>query len=60
MLKRKYPVWLFVFILPFMSIPVMAVIVKKFYGRDKKVTLLSYVATTLFALLGCVTYPVLK
>lgn len=60
MLKRKYPVWLFVFILPFMSIPVMAVIVKKFYGRDKKVTLLSYVATTLFALLGCVTYPALK
>lgn len=54
MMKRKYPVWLFVFILPFMSIPVMAVIVKKFYGRDKKVILLSYAATTLFALLGCV------
>ncbi len=54
MMKKKYPMWLFVFILPFMSIPVMAVIVKKFYGRDKKVILLSYVATTLFALLGCV------
>lgn len=54
MMKKKYPMWLFVFILPFMSIPVMAVIVKKFYGRDKKVILLSYAATTLFALLGCV------
>ena len=54
MMKKKYPMWLFVFILPFMSIPVMAVIVKKFYGCDKKVILLSYAATTLFALLGCV------
>lgn len=60
MMKRKYPMWLFIFILPFLSIPVMAVIVRKFYGRDKKITMLSCLATILFALLGCVTYPALK
>ncbi|MCQ2319148.1 MAG: hypothetical protein MJZ90_09555 [Bacteroidales bacterium] len=60
MMKRKYPMWLFIFILPFLSIPVMAVVVRKFYGRDKKITMLSCLATILFALLGCVTYPALK
>lgn len=60
MMKRKYPMWLFIFILPFLSIPVMAVVVRKFYGRDRKVNVLSYCATILFALLGCVTYPALK
>lgn len=52
--KRKYPIWIFVFILPFTSIPVMACIVKKFYNRDKVVFALSIVASVLFALLGCV------
>lgn len=60
MMKRKYPMWLFIFILPFLSIPVMAVVVRKFYGRDEKIIMLSYCATILFALLGCVSYPVLK
>ncbi|MCQ2315646.1 MAG: hypothetical protein MJZ85_03015 [Bacteroidales bacterium] len=60
MMKKKYPMWLFIFILPFLSIPVMALVVRKFYGRDKKIIMLSYCATILFALLGCVSYPVLK
>jgi len=54
MWKRKFPVWIFVFILPFTSIPVMACIVRKFYNRNKMVFALSLVATVLFALLGCI------
>jgi len=52
--KKKYPVWIFIFIIPFTSIPVMACIVRKFYNRDKVIFALSLVAATLFALLGCV------
>lgn len=52
--KRKYPVWIFIFLLPFTSIPVMACIVRKFYNRDKAAFALSLVAAALFALLGCV------
>ena len=52
-MKRKYPVWLFVLILPFTSIPVMAVIVRRFFNHNKPVFALSLVAVTLFALVGC-------
>lgn len=52
--KKKYPVWIFVFILPFMSIPVMAFVVKRFYNREKAVYALSLVAVVVFALFGCV------
>lgn len=53
-MKKKYPLWAFVFILPFTSIPIMAVIIKKFYSRDKRVFALSLVAAVAFAALGCV------
>lgn len=53
MMRQKYPIWLFVFILPFTSIPVMAVIVRRFFNHNKPVFALSLVAVTLFALVGC-------
>lgn len=55
-MKRKYPVWLFVPMLPVTSIPVMAVIVRKFFHHNKPVFALSLVVVTLFALVGCLIF----
>ena len=55
-MKRKYPVWLFVPMLPITSIPVMALIVRKFFHHNKPVFALSLVTVTLFALVGCLVF----
>jgi len=55
-MRRKYPLWLFVFVLPFTSIPVMAVVIQRFFKHDKKVFALSLVVVTLFSLLGCLMF----
>lgn len=55
-IKRKYPVWLFVLLLPITSIPVMAVVVRKFYRHNKPVFALSLLTVTLFALVGCLVF----
>ena len=58
--KRKYPIGLFIFILPLLSIPVMAFIIKRFYNHNKKVFSLSFVSVTVFSLLGCILFsPIL-
>lgn len=54
--KRKYPVWLFLPMLPVMSIPVMAVVVRKFFRHNKPVFALSLLTVTLFALVGCLVF----
>ena len=54
--KKKYPVWLFIPMLPIMSIPVMAVVVRKFYRHNKPVFALSLLTVTLFALVGCFVF----
>ena len=59
--QRKYPVWLFVLVLPITSIPVMAVIIRKFYHNNKPIILLSIVSVALYALVGCLIFsPVQK
>ena len=59
--QRKYPVWLFVLVLPITSIPVMAVIIRKFYHNNKPIILLSIVSVALYALIGCLIFsPVQK
>ena len=55
-MKRKYPVWLFVLTLPVLSIPVMALVIRKFYHHNKPVFALSLVTVTLFALVGCLVF----
>lgn len=55
-MKRKYPVWLFVPMLPVLSIPVMALVVRKFFHHKKPVFALSLVTVTLFALVGCLVF----
>ncbi len=56
MMKKKYPVWLFVPMLPVTSIPVMAVIVRRFFHHNKPVFALSLLTVTLFALVGCLVF----
>lgn len=36
-LKRKYKLGIFLFILPFLSIPIMAFVVRKFFGRSHRI-----------------------
>ena len=59
-LKKKYPVWLFLTILPIMSIPVMAVVVRKLYRHNKPAFALSFLTVTLFALIGCLIFSPLQ
>ena len=54
--KRKYPVWLFVLILPVTSIPVMAVIIRKFFHHNIGIFALSLVAVVIFAFVGCLIF----
>ena len=54
--KKKYPVWLFIPMLPVMSVPVMAVVVRKFFRHNKPVFALSLLTVTLFALVGCLVF----
>jgi hypothetical protein len=54
--KKKYPVWVFIPMLPVMSIPVMAIVVRKFFRHNKPVFALSLLTVTLFALVGCLVF----
>ena len=54
--KKKYPVWLFLPVLTIMSVPVMAVVVRKFFRHNKPVFALSLLTVTLFALVGCLVF----
>ena len=54
--RNKYPVWLFLPLLTIMSVPVMAVVVRKFYRHNKPVFALSLLTVTLFALVGCLVF----
>ena len=54
--RKKYRVWLFLPILTIMSVPVMAVVVRKFYRHNKPVFALSLLTVTLFALVGCLVF----
>jgi len=55
-MRQKYPIWLFVFMLPVTSIPVMAVIVRRFFRHNKPVFALSIFVVIMFALVGCLIF----
>ena len=55
-MRQKYPVWLFVLLLPIMSIPVMAIIVRRFFHHNKPVFALSVFTVIMFALVGCLVF----
>lgn len=54
--KRNHPVWLFVPSLPLVSIPIMALIVRKYFKNNKPVFALSLLTVTFFALAGCFAF----
>ena len=55
-MRQKYPIWLFVFMLPVTSIPVMAVIVRRFFHHNQPVFALSIFVVIMFALVGCLIF----
>ena len=55
-LKRKYKLGVFLLILPFFSIPVMAFIVRKFFGRARKTALASCFIIVFWCLFFCLVY----
>ena len=55
-MRQKYPVWLFVLLLPIMSIPIMAIIVRRFFHHNKPVFALSIFTVIMFALVGCLVF----
>lgn len=58
--KKRYPVWLFVLVSPIMSIPVMAIVIRRFFNHNKGIFALSLVAVALYALIGCLIFsPIL-
>ena len=59
--KKRYPVWLFVIISPIMSIPIMAIVIRRFFHHNKGIFVLSLFAVTLFSLVGCLIFsPITK
>jgi len=55
-LKHKYKLGVFIMILPILSVPVMAYIIRKFYGRDKKILLYSAVVLLVWSLATSLVY----
>lgn len=55
-LKRKYKSGVFLFILPFFSVPVMAYIVRKFFGRARKTVFASCFIVVFWCLIFCLIY----
>lgn len=55
-LKRKYKLGVFLLFLPFFSVPVMAYIVRKFFGRAKKTIFASCLIIVFWCLVFCLIY----
>ncbi len=60
-MKRKYRLGVFLFLLPFTSVPVMAVIVRKFYAHSKPIFFASLGIITFWCMVFCLaSSPLLK
>ena len=55
-LRKKYKLGVFLFILPFFSVPVMAYVVRKFFGNSKKIILLSCLIIVFWCLVFSMIY----
>ena len=55
-LKQKHNLGVFLFVLPVFSVPVMAFIVRKFYGRARKIVFSSCLIIILWCLVLCLFY----
>lgn len=60
-LKQRYPLWIFLFILPLFSIPVMSFIIRKFYCHDRMIFFSSLGVIAIWSFGMCLIYsPILK
>lgn len=60
-LKQRYPFWIFLFILPLFSMPVMSFIIRKFYCRDRVIFLYSLGIVVIWSFGICLIYsPLFK
>lgn len=54
MMRQRYPVWIFIMLLPLMSVPVMAYVVRKLFGSDKKTFLYSLAVVVVWSIGMCI------
>ena len=60
-MRQKYHTWLFLILLPFLSVPVMAAVVRKVYARSRKMFFASIGVLLLWSVVLCLIYlPMLK
>ena len=60
-MRQKYHTWMFLILLPFLSVPGMAVVVRKVYARSRKMFFASIGVLMLWSVMLCLVYlPVLK
>lgn len=55
-MRQKYHTWLFLILLPFLSVPVMAAVVRKVYARSRKMFLASVSVLLLWSAVLCLIY----
>ncbi len=60
-MRQKFNTWLFLILLPFLSVPVMAAVVRKVYARSRKMFFASIGVLLLWSVVVCLVYlPILK
>lgn len=60
-LRQKYHTWIFLILLPFLSVPVMAAVVRKVYARSRTMFFASIGVLLLWSVVLCLIYlPMLK
>ena len=60
-MRQKYHTWIFLILLPFLSVPGMAVVVRKVYARSRTMFFASIGVLMLWSVMLCLVYlPVLK
>jgi len=60
-MRQKYHTWFFLILLPFLSVPVMAAVVRKVYARSNKMFLASIAVLLLWSVVLSIIYsPMMK
>ena len=60
-MRQKYHTWIFLILLPFLSVPVMAAVVRKVYARSRTMFFASIGVLLLWSVVLCLIYlPMLK
>ncbi len=55
-MRKKYPLWLFLFILPLFSIPVMSFVIRKFYCHNKVIMMSCLGIIVIWSFCSCLLF----